>query len=58
VLNLHTKNELETKIAELDHYLKHHSPSHYLHSRKSQARGYYVGKLIELEENSLKVIRA
>jgi hypothetical protein len=58
VLNLYTKNEIEAKIAELNHYLKHHTPSHYLYTRKKQARGYYVGKLIELEENNLKVISA
>jgi len=58
VLNLHTKNDLESKIAELDHYFKHHNPHHYLHKRNKQARGYYVNKLIELEENNLKVIRA
>lgn len=58
MLKIHTKPELEVKIAELDNWLNHFTPAHYLYNRKKQAHNYYISKLIELEENNVNVIRA
>lgn len=57
MLNYFTENELNVKIAELNNYLNHFTPKHYLYKKKLQARDYYVGKLIELKENNLKLIQ-
>ncbi len=58
MLKIHTKPELEAKIAELNNWLNHFNPRHHLYRRKKLANTYYVEKLIELEDNNLTVIRA
>jgi len=51
-----SKQWLENKIKELNDWL-FNNENHKEYNQNKNARGYYVNKLIELEENQLETIK-
>ena len=51
------KHWLENKVKSLNEWLQEKKETHFEYKQKLQNRNYYVGKLIELEEQQLTHIK-
>ena len=51
------KEYLERKVSKLNEWMQSTPTTHFMFSQKVQNRNYYVGKIIQMDEQGLNTIK-